>query len=127
MASMVHAADVQDRDGGVPLMEGLSRRYPKLRKVYADGGYQGPKFRHGLKRACRRVKAEIVRRCDRGAHGAAEALGGGVDDRVVEPVPPVGEGPGMSRPEWTRVPAMGVGAADVEKSMSGLVMILDRL
>ena len=66
IASMVHSADVQDRDGGVLLMEGVSRWYPKLRKVYADGGYQGPKFRQGLKRACRRVKAEIVRRCDSG-------------------------------------------------------------
>ena len=59
MASMIHAADVQDRDGGVLLMAGMSRLYPRLRKLYADGGDQGPKFRHGLKRACRR-------RCDSG-------------------------------------------------------------
>jgi hypothetical protein len=47
----VHAADIQDRDGGVLLMVSLFALYPFLRKLYADGGYQGEQFRAGLMRA----------------------------------------------------------------------------
>jgi len=36
----VHAADVQDRDG-VLLTSTLFGLYPFLRKIFADGGYQG--------------------------------------------------------------------------------------
>src|SRR5215213_6770651 len=42
MHAIVHAAHVQDRDGGVWLMAVLFARYPFLLKLYADGGYQGP-------------------------------------------------------------------------------------
>ena len=42
MHAIVHAANVQDRDGGVWLMAVLFARYPFLVKLYADGGYQGP-------------------------------------------------------------------------------------
>ena len=50
MQAIVHAADIQDRDGGVLLMATLFGLYPFLLKLYADGGYQGPKFRRGLAR-----------------------------------------------------------------------------
>ena len=66
MAALVHAADIQDRDGGVMLMASLFGLYPFLLKLYADGGYQGPKFQQGLARVCRGVNVEIVRRCDTG-------------------------------------------------------------
>jgi hypothetical protein len=48
MQAVVHAADVQDRNGGVLLMASLFGLYPFLLKLYADAGYQGPKFRRGL-------------------------------------------------------------------------------
>ena len=64
MAAIVHAADIQDRDGGVLLMATLFGMYPFLLKLYADAGYQGPKFQTGLHRVCRTVNVEIVRRCD---------------------------------------------------------------
>jgi transposase len=64
MQAIVHAADVQDRDGGVLLMGALFGLYPFLLKLYADGGYQGAKFQDGLKAACAQVSVEIVRRCD---------------------------------------------------------------
>ena len=66
MDAIVHAADIQDRDGGVLLMATLFGMYPFLLKLYADAGYQGPKFQTGLARACRAVNVEIVRRCDSG-------------------------------------------------------------
>jgi len=61
---IVHAADIQDRDGGVLLLASLFGLFPFLRKLYADAGYQGPKFQNALKRVLRRVKLEIVKRSD---------------------------------------------------------------
>lgn len=63
MQAAVHAADLQDRDGGVQLMSPLFGLYPFLLKLYADAGCQGPKFQDGgLKAVCRTVNVEIVRR-----------------------------------------------------------------
>lgn len=66
MQAVVHAADIQDRDGGVLLMGTLFGLYPFLLKLYADSGYQGPKFREGLDRVRRAVDVEIVKRSDAG-------------------------------------------------------------
>jgi hypothetical protein len=55
---------VQDRDGGVLLMATLFGMYPFLLRLYADSGYQGPKFQRELKRVCRAVNVEIVRRSE---------------------------------------------------------------
>jgi putative transposase len=37
----VHPADIQDRDGAKFVLEDLAERFPRLRKVWADGGYAG--------------------------------------------------------------------------------------
>ena len=66
MHAIVHAADIQDRDGGVLVMATLFGLYPFLLKLYADSGYQGPKFQQGMKRVCRAVNVEIVKRSDAG-------------------------------------------------------------
>jgi hypothetical protein len=71
MDAIVHAADIQDRDGGVLLMAMLFGLYPFLMKLYADAGYQGPRFQQGVALACREVNIEIVRRCDAGKCRAA--------------------------------------------------------
>jgi putative transposase len=39
--SAVHTADVQDRDGAKLVLEKLGERFPRLKKVWADGGYAG--------------------------------------------------------------------------------------
>ena len=64
MHALVHAADVQDRDGGVVVMATLFGLYPFLLKLYADGGYQGPQFQEGLRRVCRRARVEIIKQSD---------------------------------------------------------------
>jgi transposase len=64
--AVVHTADIQDRDGGVLLMSTLFGMFPFLLKLYADSGYQGPKFQEGLKRVCRQINVEIVKRSDIG-------------------------------------------------------------
>jgi hypothetical protein len=46
MRAIVHAADVQDRDGGALLMAALFGAFPFLTRLFADGGYQGPQFKH---------------------------------------------------------------------------------
>ena len=66
MQGIGHAADVQDRDGGVMLMASLFGLFPLLLKLYADSGYQGPKVQDGLARVCRGVNVEIVKRSDTG-------------------------------------------------------------
>ncbi len=62
--AIVHAADLQDRDGGVLLMATLFGMFPFLRKLYADGGYQGPAFQAALTRVLRQVEVQIVKRSD---------------------------------------------------------------
>jgi len=64
MHAVIHAADIQDRDGGVLVMASLFGLYPFLLKLYADGGYQGPQFQAALCRAMKQVSLEIVKRSD---------------------------------------------------------------
>jgi transposase len=64
MHALVHAANIQDRDGGVVVMTTLFGLYPFLLKLYADGGYQGQAFQQGVKKAIARVNVEIVKRSD---------------------------------------------------------------
>jgi transposase len=64
--AIVHAADIQDRDGGVLLMGTLFGLFPFLLRLYADSGYQGPKFQQGLRRVCQQINVEIVKRSDAG-------------------------------------------------------------
>ncbi len=40
---MVLPACVQDRDGGLLLLHGEREKWPRLRRVWADGGYAGAK------------------------------------------------------------------------------------
>ena len=64
MHAIVHAADVQDRDGGVMLMATLFGLYPFLLTLYADGGYQGPEFRNAMRQIMAQLNVEIVKRSD---------------------------------------------------------------
>jgi hypothetical protein len=47
--AIVHAADVQDRDGGILLLATLFGQFPFLRKLFADSAYQGPIFANALR------------------------------------------------------------------------------
>lgn len=60
----MHAADIQDRDGGELVMATLFGLFPFLLKLYADGGYQGPLFRAAVQKAMKQVDVEIVKRSD---------------------------------------------------------------
>ena len=64
MHAIVHAADIQDRDGGMLVMTTLFGMFPFLLKLYADGGHQGPIFQRALKKVLSKVNVEIVKRSD---------------------------------------------------------------
>ena len=62
--AIVTAADIQDRDGGAMLLATRFGRFPFLLKLYADGGYQGPRFQVALQRILRQAEVAIVKRSD---------------------------------------------------------------
>ena len=64
MHAIVHPADIQDRDGGALLLATLFGLYPFIRKLFADGGYQGPQFEQAAARAMAQLEVEIVKRSD---------------------------------------------------------------
>lgn len=59
---VVHAANVQDRDGAKQVLEKAKGKYPRLRLIWADGGYAG-KLVDWVKEVCSWV-LEIVKRND---------------------------------------------------------------
>lgn len=59
---VVHAADIQDRDGARWVLERVDRRFHRLRRIWADGGYAGA-FVGWARRRCGRI-VEIVKRSD---------------------------------------------------------------
>lgn len=48
LAVLVHAANIQDNHGAVPLLRSLRRTFPKLRHVFADRVYRGQKLLNAL-------------------------------------------------------------------------------
>jgi transposase len=61
LAVLVHAANIQDCHGAVPLLRGLRRAFPTLRHIFADRVYRGPQLRAALA-GCGRWTIEIVQR-----------------------------------------------------------------
>jgi transposase len=61
---LVHAADIQDRDGAVDVLKAIRNRFPWLRHVFADGGYAGDKLRDAL-RGNGDWTLEIIKRSDK--------------------------------------------------------------
>jgi transposase len=62
--AIIHPADIQDRDGGILLLSTLFGMYPFLKKLFADGGYQGAVFQKALATILPDLEIEIVRRSD---------------------------------------------------------------
>ena len=50
VAVVVHGAEIQDRDGAPAVFAAIPRHFPRLRHVFADGAYAGPKLEGALKR-----------------------------------------------------------------------------
>ncbi len=63
VGDVVHAADIQDRDGAPAVLKSILKRWPWLRHVFADCGYAGPKLRGALQKLGT-FTMEIVKRSD---------------------------------------------------------------
>ena len=61
--AVVHAADIQDRDGAPLVLSEVTARFPKLRHIFADGGYAGEKLKGALA-ATGDWTIEIIKRSD---------------------------------------------------------------
>ena len=48
LALLVHAANIQDNHGAVPLLKALGRAFPKLRHIFADRVYRGDKLLNAI-------------------------------------------------------------------------------
>jgi len=64
LAVLVHAANIQDNQGAVPLLKLLRQIFPKLRHIFADRVYRGDKLRAAIAEFGRWV-IEIVTRSER--------------------------------------------------------------
>jgi putative transposase len=64
VGAVIHAANVQDRDGAPGVLAAIRQRYPWLRHVFADGGYAGKKLKAALARMGKWT-IQIVKRTDR--------------------------------------------------------------
>ena len=62
--AIVHPANIRDRDGGVLVPGALFGSFPFLKKLFADGGYQGPAFGHARKKILPHLETAIAKRCD---------------------------------------------------------------
>ena len=60
---MVHPANVQDRDGAFDLLRRSRRLFPFVERIFADGGYQGPKMAATVAKTGT-WKLEIVKRTE---------------------------------------------------------------
>jgi Transposase DDE domain. len=62
--AVVHAADIQDRDGAALVLDKRTRRsFPFIECIFADGGYQGPRVRAAAAKTGT-WKIEIIKRSD---------------------------------------------------------------
>lgn len=63
LAGVVHAANLQDRDGAKLVLERLKHKFSRLRLIWADGAYAGP-FVEWVRRlrVWRKLRLEIVSR-----------------------------------------------------------------
>jgi transposase len=62
--AVVHAADIQDRDGAPIVLKAIVKRFPWLRHIFADGGYAGDKLKQALRRMGKWT-IEIIKRSDK--------------------------------------------------------------
>ena len=65
LAVVVHAADIQDRDGAKLVLADLRGHYSRLRLIWADGGYSGKLIEWVRElRKVNKLWLEIVKRTD---------------------------------------------------------------
>ena len=102
VGAVVHAADIQDRDGAPSLLSSIRSAFPWLRHVFADGGYAGEKLEQSLvPSATGRSTSSSGRTLPR-ASCCYLAAGCRADPRPDQPQPPACQGlrENQSPPPW---------------------------
>jgi len=117
--AIVHPADIQDRDGGILLLATLFGMYPFLKKLFADGGYQGAEFQKALAKILPYLETEIVKRsrsCQR-ICSASTPLGRRTDDCVAQPLPTARKGLGKPKSQGAGVLASRINPPHAPKTL----------
>jgi hypothetical protein len=128
MHAILHAVNVQDREGGALLMASLFSAFPFLIKLHANGGYQVPEFQSAMKRilAHHRRNRQKVRSSHR-LRRAAQPLDRRSHLRLARPLPTTGQGLGMPQTQSARLPAPRLHPPHAAKTMQSRMMFSDRL
>jgi len=127
--AIVTAADVQDRDGGAWLLATLFGLYPLFAEALCRRRLPGarvPQLRQSRAVTGTGGDREALR-SGQGLRGAAQALGGGKNARLAQPMPPPGQGLGEPQSQGARISAHGVRPSHGQEAIPGLEMFPDRL
>ena len=109
LALRIQTADVQDRDGALEVIAELLERAPSVSKLFADGGYQGPKLRGALDEMGLSGLIEIVEK-PKGVKGFTVLYRRWVVERTFSwmgPLPPAGQGLRAHAREFPRLGKAG--------------------
>ena len=87
LAVVVHAANIQDRDGAKLVLAKLLGRFPRLRVIWADAGYAGRLVAWAWNTGGWLLT--VVRRKPDTRHFEVPDMGGGTHPGLVEPMPMV--------------------------------------
>jgi len=92
VAAVVHSAGIQDRDGAKLVLKKLVGRFPRLKKILADGIYNGGD--RGVGQGGRRLDPGVSRppRGPDEVRGAAVAVDRGADVRLAGAIPAAEQG-----------------------------------
>jgi transposase len=63
LVAHIHPANIQDRDGALPLLKEARQLFPFIERLFADGAYQGPATATAVS-ALGRWELEVVKRSD---------------------------------------------------------------
>lgn len=83
-------------------------RYPSLKKLFADGRYQGPIFTKGQKKARPYYRDHQAIRYGQRLRAAATPLGGRANLRMARAMPQAGQGPREPVEKRARIPQIGI-------------------
>ena len=127
MHAIVHAADVQDRDGGALLMASLFGAFPFLIKLYADGGYRGDPKRDKADSGARPRRDRQALGSSPRLHRPAQTLNRRTHIRLARPLSTTGQGLGMPQPQGARLPAPRLDPPHAAKAIQPRMMFSDKL
>ena len=100
-------------------METLFGMFPFLKTLFADSGYQGPKFAKALAKVLPHLDIEIVKRSRSGQRicGLAQTLDRLAHHCLAQSLPPLGQGLGVPQPKSARVLAPRLNPPHAQKTM----------